>query len=80
MNKNQKMRITSRVLNVKRHVTGYMIGGKLHSVSQAKSLAASGHLAGVRVIGNHIQSIPGRRRLSDLPVKVNRPANRVLVK
>ena len=70
---NEKMRISSRVVNVKRHTQGYMISGKLHSVSQTKSLAANGRIAGVRVIGDHIQAIPGRRRLSDLPVRVDRP-------
>lgn len=67
-----KLRISSRVVSTKRHTLGYMIGGKMYSVSQARSMAKNGRIAGVQVIGGHIQSIPGRRRLSDLPTRIER--------
>ena len=73
MKNEKKMRISARVTNTKRHTTGYVIHGKFHSVSQVRTLAANGWIAGVRVIGNHVQSIPGRRRLAELPVRVDRP-------
>jgi len=66
----RRMRITSRVVNIKRHTIGYTIGGKFHSTDRAKGLAARGRLSGVRVVGDHIQAKPGCRRLLDLPMKV----------
>ena len=64
------MRITSRIVNAKRHTVGYMIDGKVHTVALTKRLAGQGRISGVRVVGNHVQSENGRRRLSDLPMKV----------
>jgi len=66
------MRISRRVVNVKRHTVGYMIGGKMQSVSQTRRLAAAGRVAGVQVVGNHVQARPGRRRLSDLPTTLRK--------
>lgn len=68
----RKMRITKRVVNVKRHTQGYIIDGRFCNVRQARSLARDGTLSNVRVVGNHIQAVNGARRLSDLPVDVRR--------
>lgn len=68
--KNQNMRITSRVVDVRRHTKGYIAGGKKYSVSQMRNLAAKGRVRGVQVVGNHIQAVPGNRRLTDLPMKI----------
>ena len=75
-----KLKISSRVVNVKRHTLGYMISGKSYTIAQTKALAASGRLAGVRVIGNHIQAVPGRRRLADLPTRVHRGCTKQVAK
>lgn len=64
------MRISKRVVNSKRHTTGYIIAGQFHSVAQTKNLASKGAIAGVRVVGNHIQAVNGRKRLSDLPMEI----------
>lgn len=69
---NKKMRITKRVMNTKRHTVGYMINGQFRNVAEATKLASKGTISGVRVVGNHIQSAQGRRRLSDLPTTVVR--------
>jgi len=61
-------RITRRVVNTKRHTTGYVVGGEVYSVAQTRNMASRGDIAGVRVVGRHIQSVPGRKRLSDLPI------------
>lgn len=67
---NATMQITTRITNVKRHTTGYVIGGKTYSVSETLRLASRGQIRNVRVVGNHIQSVSGARRLSELPTKV----------
>lgn len=67
-----KLRITKRIVNTKRHIVGYVIGGESLSVNQARGLAATNRIAGVRVVGNHIQAVPGRKRLASLPTQVNR--------
>ncbi len=67
----KKLRITSRVVDVKRHTKGYVIGGKTFTVAQTRSLASKGQLNGVLVVGKHIQAAPGStRRLSDLPTRM----------
>ncbi len=66
----KKMKVTSRVVNVKRHTTGYIIGGKQHTVKEANRLARAGRLSGVRPVGKHIQAEIDRRRLSDLPMRM----------
>lgn len=61
-------RITKRLVSVKRHTQGYLVDGKELSVARTRQLAARGELYGVRVVGKHVQAVPGRRRrLSDLP-------------
>jgi len=70
MAKSAKLRITRRVANVKRHTKGYVIGGKTFTVNSARKMAAQGRIAGVRVVGKHIQAVPGRRRLTDLPCTI----------
>jgi len=68
--KSQGMKITSRIVDVRRHTTGYVAGGKKYSVSQIRNMAAKGRVKGVQVVGNHVQAVPGRKRLTDLPTKV----------
>lgn len=65
-----KMRITKRVVDVKRHTIGFMINNHFYTVSQARSLASNGRIAGVRVVGGHIQASVGARRLVDLPTTI----------
>ena len=66
------LRITKRVVNVRRHTTGYVIGGKRHTVLGTLKLAKAGRISGVQVVGRHIQAVPGRRRLTDLPTEIVR--------
>lgn len=63
-------KITKRVVDVRRHTKGYIVGGKEVSVPQARRMAAAGNLRGVQVVGNHIQAIPGQTRLSELPMMI----------
>ncbi len=63
-------RITKRVVNSKRHTTGYVVGGESLSVPQVRKMASKGEIANVRVVGKHIQSLPGGKRLTDLPTLV----------
>lgn len=67
-----QMRITSRIVNVRRHTTGYLINGKEYTVAQARNMASKGQIAGVRVVGNHLQATSGSRRLVDLPTQVRK--------
>ena len=66
-NVKNKKRITRRIVSTKRHTTGYVISGKTFTVPQVCKMAATGKISGVRVVGNHIQAVPGRKRLTDLP-------------
>lgn len=66
------MRITKRLVNTKRHTVGYVINGKKYTVAKARHFATQGRIHGVRVVGNHIQSIPGRRKLTRLATAVER--------
>lgn len=68
--KSQGMKITSRIVDVRRHTTGYVAGGKKYSVSQIRNMATKGRIKGVQVVGNHVQAVPGNKRLTDLPTKV----------
>jgi len=61
-------RITRRVVNTKRHTTGYVVGGEVYSVAQTRNMARRGEVSNVRVVGRHIQSVPGKQRLTDLPI------------
>jgi hypothetical protein len=47
-----------------------VINGRAYSVQEATKLARNGRVAGVRVVGNHIQADKGRRRLIDLPQQI----------
>lgn len=69
---NVRLRISKRVVNSRRHTQGYMIGGRYVTTAQARKLAEQGRLTGVRVVGEHIQSEVGSRRLSDLPTEVRK--------
>ena len=63
------MRISRRIVNSKRHTQGFVINGKSYSRAAAVKMARKGQLAGVQVVGNHLQATPGAsRRLTDLPV------------
>jgi len=66
----QGMKVTSRIVDVRRHTKGYVAGGKKYTVAQIRKLAKSGRVKGVQVVGNHIQALPGQKRLTDLPTKV----------
>lgn len=65
--KTNPRRITKRIVSTKRHTTGYIVNGEEMSVAQTRQLAERGQIAGVRVVGEHIQAQNGRRRLGDLP-------------
>lgn len=65
-----KLRISRRLVSPKRHTMGYVMNGRVYSVEQATRLARNGQVAGVRVVGNHIQADTGRRRLTDLPIQI----------
>lgn len=67
---NQRLKISRRIVNTKRHTTGYVISGQTYSVAAARRLVEQGQISGVRVVGRHIQSEPGRRRLAELPATV----------
>jgi len=64
---NSLKRITKRIVNTKRHTTGYMVSGEVLSVAKTRQLATRGQIAGVRVVGKHVQAENGRKRLGDLP-------------
>lgn len=68
--KSQGMKITSRIVDARRHTTGYVAGGKKYSVSQIRTMASKGRIKGVQIVGNHVQAVPGGKRLTDLPTKV----------
>ena len=68
----RRLRLSKRVVNTKRHTIGYMAAKKFYSTSQIMRMAKKGEVAGVRVVGNHIQAPPGARRLIDLPTEVQR--------
>ena len=63
-------RITKRIVNTKRHTTGYVFGGKNMTVAQTRKMAAAGTFRNVQVVGKHVQAKPGTRRLSDLPMVI----------
>jgi len=66
-----KTRLYRRIVSKKRHTLGYVAaGGKFLSVQQATKAAQAGQLAGVRVVGNHIQAAIGARPLYALPETV----------
>lgn len=68
-----KLRITKRIVSTKRHTQGYVVGGRFVSIAEARKLASQGRINGVRVVGDHIQSINGsKRRLADLPTEIRR--------
>lgn len=67
-----KARVTRRIMNSKRHVVGYIVGGQRLTVQQVRTAAAEGRVAGVRVVGNHVQAAIGARPLSALPTTVER--------
>ena len=67
---NAGIKITSRLVDVRRHTRGYMAGTRKYTVSQIRKIAQGGGVRGVQVVGNHIQALPGQPRLTDLPMKV----------
>ncbi|MHA2279479.1 MAG: hypothetical protein ACXAC5_01120 [Promethearchaeota archaeon] len=68
--KAQGMKVTSRIVDVRRHTKGYVAGGKNYTIPQMCRLAMSGRVRGVQVVGDHIQALPGQKRLTDLPMKI----------
>lgn len=73
------LKVTKRIVNVKRHTVGYVIDGKSYNLTRMSdrrtvlSMARNGRISGVRAVGNHIQAMPGRRKLSSLPKSIMRP-------
>lgn len=66
-----KKRVTRRIVDVKRHTKGYIVGGAFMTVSVARKQAERGNIAGVRVVGQHIQAAIGRKPLTNLPTTIN---------
>lgn len=66
----QGIKVTSRIVDVRRHTKGYIAGGKKYTVTQIRKLAKSGRVRGVQAVGNHIQALPGQKRLTDLPTTI----------
>ena len=62
-----KKRISRRIVNTKRHTTHYVIGGEQVPVLKARQMTLRGELAGVRVVGSHIQAKVGCNPLYSLP-------------
>jgi len=71
-NSSRMLKVTSRIVNVRRHTTGYIVGGQQYSVSQTLQMAKAGKISGVQVVGDHIQAQRGARKLSDLPTRIER--------
>lgn len=67
-----QLRVTRRILSVKRHTEAYVINGETVSVRQAARLASQGRLMNCRRVANHIQANVGSRRLSLLPAEIRR--------
>ncbi len=65
---NKQLKITRRIVSTKRHTTGYVVGGQTRTVPQVKKMAERNQISGVRVVGQHVQSVSGRKNLLDLPV------------
>jgi len=67
----KKSRVTHRIVSTKRHTQGYVIDGKNVRRNTAVKMARQGKLNNISVVGNHIQTLPGRRQnLLDLPEKL----------
>ena len=67
-----QVRLTKRITNQKRHTISYVdSAGRKYTPRQAAQMARQGRIAGVRAVGNHIQSEPGRKKLADLPFSVS---------
>jgi len=65
------MKLQARRTNVKRHTTGYKVGGRWRSRAETVKLARQGKINGVKVCrgehGQYIQAMPGCMRMYDLP-------------
>ena len=70
MGKPARLRITKRQVDTKRHTKKYKIGGEWVTRYSAVQMARRGEISGVQVVGRHLQAIPGRQRLADLPFEV----------
>ena len=68
--KSAQYKVVRQLVNTRRHVTGYIIGNRRVPVATAARMAAEGKLLNVVRNADHIQSRPGTRRLSDLPMTV----------
>lgn len=72
------LKVSRRIVNTKRHTVGYVVGGKTYDLRKKAQRASllelgrSNRISGVRVVGQHLQAVPGRRRLAELPTKVER--------
>lgn len=76
--KEPDLAIAGRVVDSQRHTVAYLVEGKTYSkaqtfsVSKTRDLAAKGRIKGVRAVKNHVQALPGSRRLSELPTSVKK--------
>ena len=72
------LKVSRRIVNTKRHTIGYIVGGKTYDLRKKNQRASllelgrSNRISGVRVVGKHLQAVPGRRRLASLPMRVER--------
>ena len=62
-----QMSITKRYINSKRHAVAYLVGGKRRSIEETALLAREGKLRNARLVGRHVQSVPGGTPLKELP-------------
>jgi len=74
------MRITHRIVSVKRHTTGYMVDGKRMTRGQVVKMARRGNFEGITARKDpwarwYVASNPSREeKLYDLPILVERRA------
>ena len=69
------MKVTKRGVNIKRHTTQWLVGGKWRTRSETVDLALQGKVEGVSVRRGsndelYIASLPKKSRLYDLPTKI----------
>ena len=74
--KTTKQRITRQLVDIKRHVQGYVVNGQRLTVAQTRKLASRDQIFGVQPVGRHIQAIPGRKTLSSLPFDLVRRSSK----
>lgn len=69
----KQVKLVKRVVSTKRHTVGYRASnGKFLTVAQARQMASSGRVDGVRTVGGHVQADTGRKPLYKLPQIIER--------